>query len=31
MTAFIARPILLNDIAIWTRADRLAARAKPLI
>ena len=31
MTAFVAGPISPNDIAIWTRADRLAARAKPLI
>jgi hypothetical protein len=31
MTAFVAGPISSNDIAIWTRADRLAAQAKPLI
>ena len=31
MIAFVAGPISSNDIAIWTRADRLAAQAKPLI
>ena len=31
MTAFFARPISPNDIGDQTRADRLAAQAKPLI
>ena len=31
MTALVAGPISPNDIGILTRADRLAAQAKPLI
>ena len=31
IAAYVARPISSSDIAIWTRADRVAAQAKPLI
>ncbi len=31
IAAYVARPISSSDIAIWTRVDRVAAQAKPLI